>query len=67
LNTVSRTRSGVGRSPGRSGKFTRRPRQAPAMMRRVDGPGSGAPRFAGRAGFGGLTAGIIRSVKLIAP
>ena len=33
LNRVSRTRSGVGRSPGMSGKPTRRPRQAPPTMR----------------------------------
>ncbi len=33
LNRVSRTRSGVGRRPGMSGKLTRRPRQPPPMMR----------------------------------
>src|SRR3984893_5347141 len=33
LNKVSRTRSGVGLRPGTSGKFTRRPRQPPPMIR----------------------------------
>ena len=39
---VSRTRSGVGRSPGESGKCTRRPRHPPPMMRKeLRLPGTG--------------------------
>ena len=44
LNSVSRTRSGVGRRPGTAGKRTRRPRKAPPMMR---------TRFARELGNGG--------------
>src|SRR5690606_40910677 len=35
LNSVSRMRSGVGRSPSASGKLRRRLRHCPAMMRRL--------------------------------
>ena len=35
LNSVSRTRSGVGRSPSLAGKRSLRPRQLPPMMRRT--------------------------------
>lgn len=56
LNRVSRTRSGVGRRPGRSGKWTRRPRHPPAMIRTEFRPS--AP---GLTGFVGDTGGIIPS------
>ncbi len=54
LNNVSRTRSGVGRSPGRSGKLMRRPRQAPAMIRTEL-----RPAVSGNSVLSMLTAGII--------
>jgi hypothetical protein len=37
LNSVSRTRSGVGRSPGRSGTSSLDPRRRPAMTRILRG------------------------------
>ncbi|MEA3175870.1 MAG: hypothetical protein QOF42_3281 [Gammaproteobacteria bacterium] len=54
LNSVSRTRSGVGRNPGRSGKFTRRPRHSPPMIRTEL-----RPVLPGKSVLSVLTAGII--------
>ena len=49
LNSVSRTRSGVGRSPATAGKRTTRPRKAPPMMRTRFADGQ-AGRSRGEAG-----------------
>src|SRR5690606_20362783 len=43
LNSVSRTRSGVGRRPGRLGNSSRRPRHSPPMIRSRPGPARGTP------------------------
>ena len=58
LNKVSRTRSGVGRSPGESGKCTRRPRHPPPTMRtELRLPG------AGFWDFGAVTPRIISRLR----
>src|SRR5258708_24966271 len=57
LNKVQRTRPGVGRRPGISGKCTRRPRHTPAMMRTELRPAG-----AGKSVLEVATAGIIPSM-----